>query len=110
FGVRDHIRSAERRLHRAGREEVHRRYGRRAAAAVGRCVVEVALAGTTGEMSTEVRATPRWFWVVAGLLGVALVGLAVITTSLMLSVAHKNGRAHERDRALAVARQQAINL
>jgi Mce-associated membrane protein len=61
-------------------------------------------------MSTEVRAMPRWFWAAAGLLGVLLVGLAVITGGLGLSVADKNGKASERNRALAVARQQAINL
>jgi len=61
-------------------------------------------------MSTETRGLPRWFWAVAGVLGVILVGLIVITANLGLSVHDKSDRAGQRDKALAVARQQAINL
>ncbi len=61
-------------------------------------------------MSTKTRGNPRWFWVVLGLLAAVVVGLVVITAQQGLSVLDKNGKATERDRALAVARQQAINL
>jgi Mce-associated membrane protein len=60
--------------------------------------------------SGGLRRSPGWFWGIAGLLAVIVVALAVVTVSWGLSVHSKDSQAGQRDKALAVARQQAINL